>query len=75
MLPKYGLTIMWDQNCGVHSGHRHTETQTDRKVKTELLPWKKSEVELSIKTSKFRSYYGLFINGWSQKTVNISGST
>ena len=31
---KYRLTSLCDQNCGVQSADRHTDTGTDRKVKT-----------------------------------------
>ena len=34
MLPKYGLTVLFDQNCGVQSGHIHTDTQTHRNTHT-----------------------------------------
>ena len=35
MQPKYGLTSLCDQNCGVQSVNKHTDRHTDRKVKTD----------------------------------------
>ena len=36
LTPKFGLTSLCDQNCGVQSVNRHSDRQThNRKVKTE----------------------------------------